>query len=47
MILNVDDSSKGNPSASGGVIRQPYRSWLISFAGSVSVSTNLHVELCA
>lgn len=49
MVLNVDGSSFGNPCPSGfgGVLRQPNGSLINGFAGSVGVSTILHVELLA
>jgi ribonuclease HI len=48
-ILNVDGSSLGNPGLSGfgGVLRHSNGDWLFGFAGTVGISTILHVELLA
>jgi ribonuclease HI len=49
VILNVDGSSLGNPGPSGfgGVLRQDNGNWIFGFAGTVGISTILHVELLA
>lgn len=49
MVLNVDGSSQGNSKPYGfkGVVRHPSCSCLTNFAGSIGVSTILHVELLA
>jgi ribonuclease HI len=49
IILNVDGSSLGNPGPSGfgGVLRHSNGDWIFGFAGTVGISTILHVELLA
>jgi ribonuclease HI len=49
VILNVDGSSLGNPGPSGfgGVLRHSNGSWIFGFAGTVGISSILHVELLA
>jgi ribonuclease HI len=48
-ILNVDGSSLGNPGPSGfgGVLRHSNGDWIFGFAGTVGISSVLHVELLA
>ncbi|GAU41733.1 hypothetical protein TSUD_349940 [Trifolium subterraneum] len=49
MILNVDESSIGNPGVSGfgGLIRNSEGAWAHGFAGNICFSNILHVELMA
>jgi ribonuclease HI len=49
MILNVDDSSLGNPGVSGfgGLIRNSDGAWVHGFYGNLGVSNILHAELMA
>jgi ribonuclease HI len=49
IIINVDSSSLGNPGPSGfgGVLRHSNGDWIFGFAGTVGISTILHVELLA
>lgn len=46
VILNIDGSSLGNPGPSGfdGVLREPNGDWIYGFAGSLGISTILHVN---
>ena len=48
-ILNIDDSSFGNPGSSGfgGVLRTSDETWLCGFLGFFGISNNLHMELLA
>jgi hypothetical protein len=49
VVLNVDGSSFKNPGISsfGGILRRNDDNWLYGFAGSVGISTLIHVKLLA